>query len=96
MFCCLTALFVVPAAQAQIDAAAIAFTCTGCHGPEGKSRGSVPSLQALELDEIVKSLKEFKSGEQESTIMGRIIGAYSEEEIKAVATLFAGRTKEEH
>lgn len=86
----------IPVAYAEVDSAALAYTCTGCHGPEGKSRGTVPSLHGLGQDEVEKSLQGFKSGEEKSTIMNRIISGFSDEEIEAVATLFSGQKKEDH
>lgn len=68
---------------------AIAFTCAGCHGTDGRSQGVAPDLAGEEPEEIYEYMMEFKSGEEEGTIMNRIAKGYSEAEIRALADYFA-------
>ena len=63
-------------------------TCAGCHGTNGVSVGSAPSLKGLPPDYIVTAMKAFRSGERPSTIMGRIAKGYNDEEIAAMAKFF--------
>jgi sulfide dehydrogenase cytochrome subunit len=58
---------------------ALAAPCFACHGPGGESPGTMPSLD--EPDETGKELMEFRSGEEDATIMGRIAKGYTKEEI---------------
>ncbi len=68
----------------------IGVTCFGCHGPDGKSRGVVPSLHGKSADEIVRKLQAFRAGQDpDATIMDRIARGYTEAEMRAVAEFFA-------
>ncbi|MGB5259013.1 MAG: c-type cytochrome [Gammaproteobacteria bacterium] len=69
---------------------ALADTCAGCHGTDGASAGPAsPSIAGLSETYFVDSMKAFKSGDRPSTIMGRIAKGYSDEEIAAMAAVFA-------
>lgn len=60
--------------------------CFTCHGPEGRSPGSIPSLNGKSADVIVKTLNDFKSGTRPSTVMGRHAKGYTDAEIAAIAS----------
>lgn len=61
-------------------------TCAGCHGTNGQSAGpAMPTLAGLPAEHIKLVMKEFKSGERPSTIMGRLAKGYSDEEIDLIA-----------
>ena len=73
---------------APITAAAAANmgnNCFTCHGPEGRSPGSIPSLNGQSAEVLVKSIQDFKSGARPSTVMGRHGKGYSDAEIAAIA-----------
>lgn len=97
----LTLLCLVPlAVQAQQDgsisneaAANMARNCFACHGPQGRSPGTIPSLHQHSADKIVALMKGFKSGDEPSTVMGRHAKGYSEPEIEAIARYIAGLNK---
>ncbi len=59
--------------------------CFACHGPEGKSPGSIPSLNGKSAEAIVKTMNDFKSGARPSTVMGRHAKGYSDAETAAIA-----------
>lgn len=67
----------------------IADQCATCHGPDGRSPGTIPSLHGLEAETIAGKLLAFKAGELEATIMGRIASAYSDAEIEQLALYLA-------
>lgn len=71
----------------------LAGNCFTCHGPNGRSPGSIPSLVTLSGTDIVAKLKRFKSGEAPSTVMGRQAKGYTDAEIEAVANYLAGQKK---
>lgn len=71
----------------------IANNCFTCHGPDGRSPGTVPSLHLLGAEKIASQLKGFKSGTEPSTVMGRHAKAYTNAEIEAVANYIAGSRK---
>lgn len=73
---------------APITAAAAANmgnNCFTCHGPDGRSPGSIPSIHGTSADALVKSMQDFKSGARPSTVMGRQAKGYSDAEIAAIA-----------
>lgn len=70
---------------AEPSGKAIAFTCAACHGTDGRSQGVIPSINGEEADELYEELLEFKSGEEQVTIMNRIASGYSDSELRAVA-----------
>lgn len=67
-------------------AANMARNCFGCHGPNGRSPGAIPALNGKNADFIVKSFKDFRSGERPSTVMGRHAKGYTDAEVMALAT----------
>ncbi len=79
---------VIPARAEPIGATAAANmgdNCFACHGPEGKSPGSIPSLNGKSAEAIVKTMNDFKSGARPSTVMGRHAKGYSDAETAAIA-----------
>jgi cytochrome c553 len=82
--------FWAPAANAQELAPEIMLeSCASCHGIDGDSQGTIPSLSRLNGATLAANLHGFKSGEIEGTIMNRIVRAYSDAEIDALAAYFA-------
>ncbi|MDD5297508.1 MAG: c-type cytochrome [Rhodocyclaceae bacterium] len=68
----------------------LSYACAGCHGNDGSSVGpSMPSLAGQQKDAFVIAMKEFKSGERPSTVMGRLAKGYTDPEIEAMAGFFA-------
>lgn len=63
--------------------------CYSCHGPGGRSPGTIPGLAKLKASRIASDMKDFRSGAQESTVMGRMAKAYTDEEIEAIAHFIA-------
>lgn len=80
------------ASAAPPNAAMLSNACAGCHGTHGASAGpSMPSLAGQSKAMVVESMKDFKSGKRPSTIMGRLAKGYSDAEIEAMGTFFAGQ-----
>ncbi|MES9988965.1 MAG: c-type cytochrome [Candidatus Thiodiazotropha endolucinida] len=70
----------------------LANTCAGCHGTDGASAGdAMPIIGGMEKEYMQLVLAEFKSGERDSTIMGRIAKGYSDNELKAIASYIASQ-----
>jgi sulfide dehydrogenase cytochrome subunit len=70
----------------------LADTCAGCHGTDGASGGpGTPSIGGLSKAYIIELMKEFRSGNIPSTIMGRIAKGYSDDEIQKIAEHFAAK-----
>ena len=75
----------VAAAITPGAAANMANNCFTCHGPNGHSPGTVPSLHNQNAAAIAAALKAFKSGARASTVMDRHAKGYSDAEIDALA-----------
>jgi sulfide dehydrogenase cytochrome subunit len=74
------------------NAAMLANACAGCHGTYGASAGlSMPSLAGQSKQAIIEAMKNFKSGERPSTIMGRVAKGYTDADFSAMGDFFAGQ-----
>ena len=80
------AAIVLPAAADETAPAALAASCTACHGAAGHSGGAIPSLVGIDATSLTAMLLAMRSGEHPSTVMGRILKGYSDAEINALAT----------
>jgi len=72
-------------------AAVLSASCAGCHGTDGVSPGSIPSLAGKSADFIERALKEFRAGTRPATVMNRHASGYTDEEIKLIAQYFASK-----
>ncbi len=73
----------------SLNPEALAFPCMACHGPEGESLGSIPSLKGLSYDQIKDSLLAFKMRQRQGVIMNRIASGYSDGQMHILANYFA-------
>jgi len=71
--------------------AMLSISCAGCHGTDGNSPGAIPAISSKKADFIEQSLKDFRDGKRESTVMGRHAKGYTDEEIKLIAEYFGSR-----
>jgi sulfide dehydrogenase cytochrome subunit len=70
----------------------LANTCAGCHGTNGASAGEyMPTIAGLDSGYLYAVMSDYKSGLRRSTIMGRIMKGYTEQEIHAIAGFFAAQ-----
>lgn len=93
---CGTAPTTEPAKAAPVTlgaAANMANNCFTCHGPDGRSPGSIPSLHNQTSATMAAALKEFKSGARPSTVMARHAKGYSDAEIDALANYIGNLNK---
>ncbi|MDH4134366.1 MAG: c-type cytochrome [Gammaproteobacteria bacterium] len=75
------------------SAANMAANCFACHGPNGVSPGSIPSLHSLTANNISEMLKAFKNGHRPSTVMNRHAKGYTNTEIEAISSHIASLNK---
>jgi sulfide dehydrogenase cytochrome subunit len=68
---------------------AIGFTCAGCHGTDGDSQGSAPSLKGENAEILREMLMDYKTDKEKGTVMNRIAKGYSDAEIAAVSEYFS-------
>jgi sulfide dehydrogenase cytochrome subunit len=71
----------------------LALSCSGCHGPDGKSTSIMPSIYGKTTGYIESALLDFKSGARTSTVMGRHSKGYTAEEIHLIAEYFGNLSK---
>jgi cytochrome c553 len=84
-------LFAFPAAHAdeQVPQAAKEI-CAACHGPDGTSPNpQYPSIAAQHASYLAKQLREFRTDERKSPIMGPIAKALSDKEIAQLAAYYS-------
>ena len=72
----------------SMNSAALGNPCAGCHGTDGHSKGAMPTIAGKSADFIAKSLKDFRDGKKQSTVMQRIAKGYSDAQIEALAKLY--------
>ena len=90
----LAASFAPAAAADETAPDVLANACGGCHGINGVSPGSIPSLQGLDAGDIEKILLAFKSGDIQVTVMNRIAKGYTSAEIEVLARYFGALGRE--
>ncbi len=71
--------------------AMLSASCEGCHGTNGHSPGSMPAISGKSAEYLRTALEDFRSGETESTVMGRQAKGYTDEEILLIAEYFASQ-----
>jgi len=78
-------------AQSTFDVSVQAATCFTCHGVEGKSPGSIPSIAGRPESVLLMQLTSFQSETPPAgtTVMTRLAKGYSAEELAALARYFS-------
>lgn len=82
------ALVVLPAAAQDAPSTAgrnLAAACAACHGTNGVSQGSMPSLAGRDRSELVRLMQDFRSGKRQATVMHQIAKGYTDEQVDAIA-----------
>ncbi len=67
--------------------------CYSCHGTDGRSPGSIPSLTGKNAEQALLMLKEFKSGQLAATVMTRHAKGYTDAELEALANYIGTNLK---
>jgi sulfide dehydrogenase cytochrome subunit len=74
------------------SAEALSITCAGCHGYNGASTGpATPSLAGMSAVYIEDSMKAYKEGERNATIMTRIAKGYDDEDFAKMGQFFSSK-----
>lgn len=79
----------VAAGQFEPRGAALANACAACHGPDGRSRGVIPSIDVSPTGDFIAAMKAFRTEARKGTVMNRIAKGLDDDEINAVAVYFA-------
>ncbi len=77
------------ACAADAHTRTIASTCMSCHGPGGKSQGTIPSLAGMDKDYFVRLMQGYKNGTRIGTIMKRHASGYTDAEFESMGAYFA-------
>jgi cytochrome subunit of sulfide dehydrogenase len=73
------------AESSRSHGATLVNACAACHGPEGASQGAIPSFKTLPKEHLVETLRAFRSGERQGTVMNRIAKGLEDTDIEAIA-----------
>jgi cytochrome c553 len=73
------------------DAPPGASSCTGCHAAKRIPDSVIPRIAGRKADDIVKFMREYRSGAWPSSVMGRIAKGFDEQQIDAIAAWFAAQ-----
>ncbi|SEP75851.1 cytochrome subunit of sulfide dehydrogenase [Ectothiorhodospira magna] len=69
--------------------ALMATTCYACHGTDGRSSGTIPSIYGYPTEIMVAQMLAFRDGTRPSTVMDRHATGYTDEEIRLIAEHFS-------
>jgi cytochrome subunit of sulfide dehydrogenase len=78
-------------ASDQLSGRDIAANCANCHGTDGRSRGTMPSLTGRDKADIVSYVREFRDGKRPSTVMQQLAKGYTDAQIEAAAAYIAAQ-----
>lgn len=67
----------------------MAANCAYCHGPDGKSRGAIPTLAGTDKKYFVEQMKAFRDKTRENTVMTKHAMGYTDAEFEALGAWFA-------
>ncbi|MEO8883519.1 MAG: c-type cytochrome [Devosia sp.] len=79
----------LPAQAQQSAGMALGDSCTACHGIDGQSQGSIPSIGGVDRMTLLNALVAFKADKGDATIMNRIARGYTDAELAALADYFS-------
>ena len=86
--------FPMPLHPAGKEGMLLSLSCTSCHGTYGISPGTIPTIYGKSREYIIKTMKEFRNGERDSTVMKRIAKGFSDREIFLIANYFSSLTED--
>ena len=75
--------------KAAPDGRALAAACTSCHGVDGHGGQQIPALAGRPEAELLSLMEKLRAPAEGATIMPRILRAYDDNELKALAAWFA-------
>lgn len=78
-----------PGPSAAPGAAAMAQTCAGCHGTDGRLRAAAfMPLAGMPKAQLVQAMRDFRDGKRPATLMRHVAEGFSDGEIDAMASYF--------
>jgi sulfide dehydrogenase cytochrome subunit len=79
----------VASAHGAPDGMRLAESCTPCHGGAGKGGDAIPRLAGRDEADLARRMSELAAGDPQAAIMTRLMRAYDEAEIDALARYFS-------
>lgn len=67
----------------------LGLSCTACHGTNGHSPGSIPTIAGKTPDFIANAMRDFRDGKRPATVMNRLAKGYTDAQIDALAAYYA-------
>ncbi len=67
----------------------LAATCTHCHGTDGRSAGGTVALAGMPKEQLVQTMKAFKSGARPATVMHQLSKGYTEQQVELIGEYFS-------
>ncbi|MDD4887853.1 MAG: cytochrome c class I [Thiomonas sp.] len=78
-----------PGPKAQPSGAAMAQTCAGCHGTDGRLQAAAfMPLAGMPKAQFVQAMRDFRDGKRPATLMRHVAEGFSDGEIDAMANYF--------
>jgi sulfide dehydrogenase cytochrome subunit len=71
------------------EATMLSLSCASCHGTDGKSPGSIPSIGGASKEYLYKALLDYKSGKRYGTVMMKHAKGFSDNELEQIAYYFS-------
>jgi cytochrome c553 len=66
--------------------------CAGCHGVQGEGLPPTPRLAGIPQDQLIKALKDFKSGTRANAVMKGLAASLSDKDMEDVSAYYATLT----
>ncbi len=63
--------------------------CFNCHGTEGRVNSAIPAIAGRDKAYLEETLKAYKAGTKQATIMNQLAKGYTDEEIAVLADYFS-------
>lgn len=79
------------AEPSTFDVTVVAATCANCHGTDGRSPGSIPTIAGRPESVLLRQFNAFKSDTPPAgtTVMNRLTKGLSDAQVAALATYFS-------
>lgn len=69
----------------------MAAACASCHGTNGHSVGGMDPLAGMPKDEMLRKVRDFRSGAKPATVMQQLSKGYTDEQIEMIANYYAAQ-----
>ena len=66
-----------------------AAVCAACHGANGQGVAPNPALAGKKEDQLIQSLKDYKSGKRDNAVMKGMASSLSDQDIENLAAYYA-------